>query len=154
MVLTKKNDIYVYFEVIRQLEPERILDIGMFLKRIGSVSRQVMEDCAISEQVILDGVDFWTEIDFPIWRTIYNHIINDIQLVDNLAERYDLAILFGTKELTKKVNLVNIVKHIERNTRYLLVDKINTDLERELRTKKIIPLNVNEDSYYLIDFGE
>ena len=43
MILKNENDIYLYFETIEQLEPKHILDVGMFLKRIGSVSRKVMD---------------------------------------------------------------------------------------------------------------
>ncbi len=42
MVLTNRSAIYIYFDLIKQLEPKRILDIGMFLKRTGSVSRKMM----------------------------------------------------------------------------------------------------------------
>ena len=34
--ITNANDIYVYFEIANMVEHERILDVGMFLKRMGS----------------------------------------------------------------------------------------------------------------------
>ena len=37
-----KNIMYIFCEVINQLEPESILDIGMFFKSIGGVSRQIL----------------------------------------------------------------------------------------------------------------
>ena len=58
MILKNENDIYIYFETIAQLEPKTILDVGMFLKRIGSVSRKAM-DGGVPEDVRLDGVDFF-----------------------------------------------------------------------------------------------
>ena len=36
-----KNIMYIFCEVINQLEPESILDIGMFFKSIGGESRIV-----------------------------------------------------------------------------------------------------------------
>ncbi len=57
MILKNENDIYMYFETIEQLAPQRVLDIGMFLKRIGSVSRKVM-DREVPAEVCLDGIDF------------------------------------------------------------------------------------------------
>ena len=42
--MLKKNDIYIFFETMKQLEPHSILDIGMFFKRIGAVSRNAMDE--------------------------------------------------------------------------------------------------------------
>lgn len=155
MILTKKNDIYVYFEVIRQLEPNSILDIGMFLKRIGNVSRQVMDEYAVPEEVILDGVDFWPELDFPIWKIVYDNVLKkDAWLEKGLAEGYDLAIMLGTKELKKKTDLRILIRWMEENTRYALVDEIGVEWENKYLIKKVIPLKVENDGYYLIDFGE
>lgn len=156
MILTSKNDIYVYFEVIRQLEPSKILDIGMFLKRIGSVSRQVMEECAVSEEVILDGVDFWSEVDFPVWRTIYNHILDKECCLESVLgeRRYDLVIMLGLKELKKKADLQVFIEWVKENTIYVLVDELDVEWEKKFFIKKVITLKVEQDVYYLIDFGE
>ena len=35
MILKNENSIYMFYEVIEQLESEKILDVGMFLKRVG-----------------------------------------------------------------------------------------------------------------------
>ena len=37
--ITNDNDIFVFFEIISQTSPRSILDVGMFLKRIGAVTR-------------------------------------------------------------------------------------------------------------------
>lgn len=57
MILNNQNDMYLYFQMINELQPDSVLDAGMFLKRAGSVSRQMM-GCGISEDVRLDGIDF------------------------------------------------------------------------------------------------
>ena len=67
MILKNENDIYMYFETIEQLAPQRVLDIGMFLKRIGSVSRKVM-DREVPAEVCLDGIDLFPQFQFPVWR--------------------------------------------------------------------------------------
>ena len=58
-----ENDIYLYFETVQQLEPQRVLDIGMLLKRAGSVSRKAMNR-EVVEGIQLDGVDFFPEMNF------------------------------------------------------------------------------------------
>lgn len=55
MMITDRNDIYLYFEWIKQTKPVNILDFGIFLQRIGAVSRQVM-NCEIPKDIVLEGV--------------------------------------------------------------------------------------------------
>lgn len=90
-VVTDEDEIFTYFEVIRQLSPARILDVGMMLKRMGAVSRQAMH-CAVPESARLDGVDFYPEVELPIYQTIYNHIYIATQLPD---EFYNLSVCLG-----------------------------------------------------------
>ena len=73
MILTNETDIYTFFEIIDKSEAGSILDVGMFLKRIGSVSRQVKEK-EIPRDRILTGVDYFEEIQCPVWNNIYDKI--------------------------------------------------------------------------------
>lgn len=90
-VVTDSDEIYTYFEVIRQFSPARILDVGMMLKRMGAVSRQAMH-CAIPQAVQLDGVDLYPQVELPIYQAIYDHIFSEMQLPDG---GYDLSICLG-----------------------------------------------------------
>ena len=65
MILKNENSIYMFYEAIEQLEPEKILDVGMFLKRTGAVSRKVMSR-DIPEDRQLTGIDFFPELTFPV----------------------------------------------------------------------------------------
>ena len=40
-MITDKDVMYIYSEVINQMEPRKILDVGMFYKAIGAVSRRI-----------------------------------------------------------------------------------------------------------------
>lgn len=42
-MITDKDVMYIYSEVINQMEPQKILDVGMFYKAIGAVSRRILE---------------------------------------------------------------------------------------------------------------
>ncbi len=46
----KENDLFVFFEIIEQLEPEKALDIDLLLKRAGCVCRKAF-NCEFSEDL-------------------------------------------------------------------------------------------------------
>lgn len=152
MILANENDIYIFFEIIEQLEPKSILDLGMFLKRVGSVSRNIMNR-EMPCDIRLDGVDFFPEINFPVWNNIYDEIIDyKTYFGNNQNRKYDCTILLGTEELKKAVPFSEIIKAVEENTRYMLV---SCDSEIMIQKKhKIVDLKVENDTYYLMDFGE
>lgn len=88
MMITDRNDIYLYFEWIKQTNPASILDFGIFLQRIGAVSRQVM-NCEIPKDRILEGVSMNEKVQ-PVYTKIYDKIIN-IKSIHTLdAKVYDL----------------------------------------------------------------
>lgn len=65
---------FLYFKMIQE-EPEGpILDIGMFLKRIGAVSRRVL-DIEIPKTTVLNGVDAPGTPSFPVYEKIYDRIL-------------------------------------------------------------------------------
>lgn len=95
LVITDGTDIYVYFEVLRQLRPARVLDVGMFLKRIGAVSREAMS-CRLPEGLRLDGIDAMPERRIPIYDRIYDHIYEDVDgWIRDAGKAYDAAVLIG-----------------------------------------------------------
>ena len=152
MIITNENDIYIYFEVIEQLEPQKILDFGMFLKRAGSVSRKVMNR-EVPEKVRLDGVDFFPETNFPVWKNIYDRITDYRIFFNNgTSGKYDCSILLGIRELQEKVSLTQIINAARNNSRYALISDISSPwMEAGCR---IADLKVEDDIYYLVDFGE
>ena len=154
MIIRNENDIYIYFEVITQLEPRKILDIGMFLKRIGSVARKVMDE-ELSEEIVLDGVDLFPEIDFPVWKHIYNkiYIVKDFLSISK-EQNYNLAMLLGGKEIQIHQDLAKLIKVMSKHVRYLLTDILFDSLEIEICANNIYDLHVENDTYYLIDFGD
>ena len=92
-VITDENDIYIYFELIRILQPASILDVGMALKRMGAISRQAMH-CEIPRDALLDGIDWQPEIDFPVYHKVYSNIYTMDQFPE---QKYDLAILLAAQ---------------------------------------------------------
>ena len=70
-----KNIMYIFCEVINQLEPESILDIGMFFKSIGGVSRQIL-GIEISDSIYITGVDTDKTNGLNVYSRVYNKIIS------------------------------------------------------------------------------
>lgn len=153
MILTDENDIYIFFEVIKQLEPEKILDIGMFLKRIGSISRKAM-NCEVPEEIRLDGIEFFPEINFAVWRNIYDQIMSVEQFSEkNTVGEYDLVILLGVKEIQDRLELQDIIKAVKHGSGYLLIDGL-PDVWTAQKDTEIMELNVEQSIYFLLKFGE
>ena len=93
--ITDKTDIFVFFEIIRQTGAESVLDAGMFLKRIGAVSRRV-GDIEIDVTLTLDGLDMRGAPKLPVYGTIYNNIFEGESMLK--GRRYDLAICMRTED--------------------------------------------------------
>ena len=92
MMITDRNDIYLYFEWIKQTKPVNILDFGIFLQRIGAVSRQVM-NCEIPKDIVLEGVSMNQDVS-PVYTKIYDKITN-IKSIHTLDTKvYDLIYFF------------------------------------------------------------
>jgi hypothetical protein len=72
--LNAKTDISFLLRSVTQISPQSMLDIGMFLKRIGCISRHVLDD-EIDSECILDGADCMPDIKVPVFHTIYDHIL-------------------------------------------------------------------------------
>lgn len=105
--VTDENDIYVYFEVIRQLQPSSVLDFGMMLKRMGALSRQAM-NCRIPQNIRLDGVDLYPYIELPIYQIVYDNIYD----MKNLPDRkYDLGVMLCMSESSAFSVIDDFCKH-------------------------------------------
>lgn len=101
-IIVNQNDIFVYFEMIKRNEPKSILDIGMFLKRIGAVSRQAME-YEIPQDIFLCGIDIFPEFGLSVYEMIFNKINTIGEITNEIVElsknktmkgqKYDLTML-------------------------------------------------------------
>ncbi|MCI8785713.1 MAG: hypothetical protein HFI84_03515 [Eubacterium sp.] len=153
MILKNENDIYMYFETIEQLAPQRVLDIGMFLKRIGSVSRKVM-DREVPAEVCLDGIDLFPQLQFPVWDTVYDVRVSlNRFLAEPKGNGYDLAVFLGMDAVLLELPLSQLAEALPLCTRYLLVDRF-PQIWRECWSYALArDLKLEDSGYYLLDFG-
>lgn len=151
--MLKKNDIYIFFETMKQLEPHSILDIGMFFKRIGAVSRNAMDE-EIPENIIFDGVSLEAECVFPIYDTVYNSVMEmERFMTDESLDMYELIVILGNVEIPSNVSLDKLMCLLGQRTRYILTDRTKSDWKNRYTDREVIALSVEHDDYYLIDFG-
>jgi hypothetical protein len=71
--ITNEDDMYIYVEIFRRMKPTSVIDVGMFLKRIGALSRNI-KDSSFSYACELDGVDFAPQIDAKVYECVYDNI--------------------------------------------------------------------------------
>lgn len=151
MIITNENDGYIFFEIIKRLEAMSILDVGMFLKRIGAVSRCAMNE-EVPKEAFLAGVDFFPETDFPVWKNVYQQIISKDEFLECVKrQQYDLAVILGTEELSECMELSGIIRNVSCQTRYVLTDGLLEEWKRKIPDLRIIDVSVENDRYYLLD---
>ncbi len=151
-IITDGTDIYVYYELIRQADPQSILDIGMFLKRCGAVSRQVM-GLEISPKVHLDGAAFPGETDFPVYHRIYDTIYPSLKAVAESGIHYDVATLFHVNEYLSAGEKYGLWKFLSEKTGILLADTADTEfLNFAAANLKAEGITVDGKLYARVDF--
>lgn len=151
-IITDGTDIYVYYELIRQADPQSILDIGMFLKRCGAVSRQVMGQ-EISRQVCLDGVMFLEETDFLIYHAVYDTIYPNLQAAAESGKRYEVSTLFHVNEYLSAEEKYGLWKFLSEKTDILLADTADAEfLSFAAANFKSDGITVDGKLYARIDF--
>ena len=154
MILKNENSIYMFYEAIEQLEPEKILDVGMFLKRTGAVSRKVMSR-DIPEDRQLTGIDFFPELTFPVWNMIYDQIETaESYYKKQDTEKYDLAVVFGAEDFQKKVSMDKIITKTAHVSKYVLLDQWIPAWKSQKRFIRATDIKVENDIYFLAMFEE
>lgn len=150
MILTDETDIFAFFEVIDQVEASSILDVGMFLKRIGSVSRQIKEKEIYPNQR-LTGVDFFPEISCPVWEKIYDDIYkpDEIFWTEN-TNQYELAVVLQLEEHMEK-NLADCMwQWMSGHVSYILTDWDMKKIENRAEYKNSLEIRIDDKIYHFL----
>lgn len=132
-MITDKDVMYIYSEVINHMEPRKILDVGMFYKAIGAVSRRILE-MEVPEDCYITGV----ETDSISWLNVYETIYDEIVLADDIDallakcghDEYKVAVFLSDMipEESKEV----LLKKASKMSKYLFI--YGTD-------RKYLPVN-------------
>lgn len=148
--IVNQNDVYLYFEIIRQLKPERVLDAGSFLKRIGAVSRQAM-NLEIGADVELCGIDVMPQCSAGIYSVIYDKVWNVRDFLNVNEKFYDLAFMLRTDTCLEESDERCIVSRIAREASYLVLDNDGYERNKELLAfKSYRELELEQDRYKIV----
>lgn len=149
--ITSGDDIFFYFEIIKQLQPQSMLDVGMFLKRIGAISRQAMS-MEISQDMFMYGIDFFPEVNLPIYNQVYNGILpkqifmaNSEVIKNDKSLHFDIAVLLSVDGLLDETEMGRLAACLN-----VMVDGILTD---EVTGKKILACGVG-GTYQSLNVGD
>ena len=101
-MISNENTMYMYCNVLGQIEPEKILDIGLFYRQIGGVSRTILNS-DVPKKCFITGID--------LENTIYDEIIRTEDIAGLSDVEYDLAVFFDKKiKGLERKNLFDFVK--------------------------------------------
>lgn len=152
-MITDTDVMYVYCEIINQLEAQKILDIGMFFKAVGAVSRSIL-DMQIPQEYNITGVDIDKMPYLDIYDTIYNRI-TDVEELFKCAyqkEKYDLITFIGAeKEKLSDVARKNILVKLAENAKNILTYNDDEALLEKYGT--VISVTINDKKYALATVG-
>ena len=105
-IITDKDLSYFYFEMIKSSGAQTVLDVGMFLKKMGTVSRQALGS-GIGMNVKLYGIDTIPEIRLAVYDKIYDEIITEKDFIDygivddsGKEKQFDVASLLSLDEIS------------------------------------------------------
>lgn len=157
--ITNQNDIYLYFEIIKQVQPQSVLDVGMFLKRIGAVSRQAANS-EVGSEVCLYGVDFMESCKAEVYGQVYDVIEDVSEFMKKVKEgwdgKFDLAWMLRVADSGIDDNSEKILwKWLSEHADYVVVDK-----EGFRRNMWIISrygfksLQLDDDAYAIVIFND
>ena len=150
MILTSETDMYAFFEIIDRTEAENILDVGMFLKRIGAVSRQV-KDKEIPLEKKMTGVDFFSSTDCPVWNTIYDSIYrsNEFFLPKN-NQTYELAMMLQLEHCVDRKESVQMWNWLATHVSYIMTDWNVEEIRKLAKFKADTEITIDNKSYRFI----
>lgn len=156
-VITDQNVSGIYFKMIQSIEPSTILDFGLFLQRLGAVSRQV-KDMGIPEDVELNGIFLEGQQVFPVTTEIYNHIWSletwmQSWKVENI--KYDLICMMelnGENDIYpgNKEKFWNWAKD---HCHCILTSESRERLESIPVEKQLVPIRLETAEYQLVVFS-
>lgn len=125
-IIIDENDIFVYFKLIEQFHPSSILDVGMFLQRIGAVARQV-RSCEIPGSTYMEGIELFDQNTLPIYHKIYDKItrLPDFSFADDRI--YDMAVYMHVNEWLHPEDRSFFWQYITTHARTILSDTADSE---------------------------
>lgn len=147
--VNNKNDYYIYFEIINQIEPSSVLDLGSFLKAAGAISRNIM-DISISEEIILDSLDFCPKNNILVYEKIYNSIYTEQEIDELLMKNYELIVSLNAYDYKSSSWLRDFYIKFKDKVHWILTKADILDIKAIGPFYDTKPIYLDQDAYLLL----
>jgi hypothetical protein len=170
--ITNKNDMFMYIEALRRFEPESVLDIGMFLKRVGAISRSI-GDWDISCTCLIDGVDFAPQVKAEVYSRVYDDIetwqdfrgncVSEVEFTGGtdgnsakfIDRKYTLAFLMRYEKFIGGEDLNSLFKWMSKHVEIVAIAGKFDDMEVFISklgnaVAEVEPLKLGNDEYMMV----
>ncbi len=148
--IINKNDITFFWQIFQQIEPFSFLDVGMFLKRTGFISK-MMKDPEADFLTKLEGVDFFPEIRLPLYRKLYAQIYTGDQFLTLIQgkweKQYELA-AFLRCDFLQESERREVTQWISRHTRFMITEINSKEKQEFLETLGAVQVLEYKDEQY------
>lgn len=149
LTITDETDMFVYFEIVKMINPKSIIDIGAFLMRIGAISRQVMS-AEISADIELDAITTQKESMPLVYNRIYDEIY-EVKDISKLKKKYDFAYMLYIKPLVDDKTFIMLMRWCVENTKLFVIEETPTIDEYGIDVMQIQLLQLDDKKFYLIN---
>ena len=147
-VINDPDRMYAYSIMLSQLHPQKALDVGMFLKRIGAISRSFW-NFDLPADTALYGLDL-TMTEVAVYQSIFEQIATPADYMERYAqEQFDLAVLFLAKELMDTEAYHQLWNWLPAHTRFVFTDDGET-AKRFCRA--VSPVSIRDREYYILKY--
>lgn len=121
-MITDKDVMYIYSEVINQMEPQKILDVGMFYKSIGAVSRRILE-MEVPENCYITGVETDSISGLNVYEAIYDEIVlaDDIDALLSKCSYDEYKVTVFLSDMIPEESKEMLLKKASMVSKYLFI---------------------------------
>lgn len=107
--------------IIRELRPTKVLDLGIGKGKYGFLIKEYLENNV--RNLTIDGVEGYTKNITQLQEKIYNKIFNeDIRNTNNyLFNTYDLIIIIDVFEHLNKDDAIQLITELTKKNTYILI---------------------------------
>lgn len=142
------DEIRMYFEIIKEIDPESILDSTMYLGQLGAITRGYQE-LMIPDNTYMMAIDFENRRSIAACARVYDKIYTkkEMHLIQNNS--YELGTIFGAEKYLSSINIEMFIQCISKACKYILVDSYAENIVENVKFDKKKELNYGDSNCYL-----
>ncbi len=151
--MIERDLIEAYYYAIEQKEPTSVMDVGLFMQKIGMISRD-FADYFIPDNVPLYGLDFEGKEYFPLYEKFYDKIF-DFNEPDKVDITPELALFVNIKEFRGKYEPSRLYGWLKEHCDYLFTEYISEEqLDFLKKFGKTNPITIEGNGFVTVDMRD